>query len=44
MTVCVWPIDLGIFTPTLPPGIRAAPLTPVEIATQKLTHDEAKSE
>ena len=37
-------IDPGIFSSTLPPEIRAAPLTPAEMVTQKLTHDEEKRE
>ena len=36
------PLDPGTFTPTHPIGIRAAPLTAADIATQKINFDERK--
>ena len=38
----VRPVDPGIFTPTAPLGVRAVPLTPADIATQKIAYDEEK--
>ena len=41
-TAFLRPTDPGIFTPTTSLGVRATPLTPAEIATQKNAHDESK--
>ena len=38
----VRPVDPGTFTPTVPLGVRAAPLTPGEIAIQKIAFDNDK--
>lgn len=38
----VRPLDPGLFTPIVPVGVRAVPLTAADIATQKITFDEEK--
>ena len=41
-TPFIRPVDPGTFNPVVPLGVRAVPLTPADIATQKIAFDEEK--